>query len=247
MGMRFLNLVTTLAVTLVTGVGAHASEFALEGGSLFSTRFVLSDGSRPNAAEGWNLGAVPTVRAEYWWNEQNPWKFGLVLLPFYFSTDQKLTGDLTVKGQTFNSGQTVNLKYQFHNLRGTAGYRLVDSSTHSFRIGGSLILRYAELDVSDSSKGGKNTNFLAFPLLFLEYQAQLGESLALVLRGDMLPLGLHQGLYDFLLALEWVRLKDSGPSFSTGIRAFWGGFSPNEQGQNNNEISFIGPVLRARF
>jgi len=248
--MRLVNgricLGMTLALVLLLPGRGHGQ--VVEAGGLVSAHFVLSDGTRPNAAARWALGGIPTVRVEQWWKEQERWKFGAVLLPFYFKTDQRLSADLAVKGHEFASGEVVTLKYQFHNLRGTASYRAFSRPRTSFRVGGSLILRYAELNVSDGSQAGKNTNVIAFPLVHLEYRTLVSEQLALLVRGDTLPFGLRQGLYDVLIAVEGAaEARKGGPRFSAGLRFFWGGFSPHEIGQNNNEMVFFGPVLRIGF
>lgn len=221
---------------------------AIEGGALFSSAFELSDGKRANAAEGWKLGVLPTVRAEYWWKKDNPWKFGVVALPFYFRTNQRLTNDLTVEGKNFNAGQNIKLQYQFHNIRGTAAYRLVNKPKSEFRLGASVIVRYANIKITDQTKSVSGTNLIAFPLLFLESRTRLTDTSSLVVRGDTFPTkDIRQGLYDFLVAIEKSSQQAKSRSFSVGVRAFWGGFSPRKVGDNNNEVFFIGPVLRVQF
>jgi hypothetical protein len=208
----------------------------------------LSDGNRANAAEGWDLGVIPTFRGEYWWNADAAWKFGVVALPFAFDTEQTLSNDLAVSGQTFGAGRRVRLNYQFHNVRGTAAYRIAGNEASGIRAGGSLIMRYAELELSDAARRSRNSNLLTFPLLFVESRMRIGDSSSLVVRGDALPFfGLRQGLYDFLVVLEFSGKGANAGSFSAGVRVFRGGFSPREEGQNNNEVAFVGPVLRAVF
>jgi hypothetical protein len=228
---------------------ARAGEFVVEGGGLISPYFVLSDGNRPNAANGWDLGVIPTIRAEYWGNEDEDWKFGASILPFYFSTRQRLSNDLAVEGQRFSEGESIRLRYQFHNVRATAAYRLYAGSSDTFRVGGTLIVRYAEINVASDTRAARNTDTAAFPLVHLEYRRRLSPSLALLVRGDTLPSfsGLRQGLYDFLIGIERADKGRDGTSLSAGLRFFWGGFSPKEEGQNNNEIFFAGPVLRVSF
>jgi hypothetical protein len=237
-----------IALLIAVTSRAHAGEFVVEGGGLISPYFVLSDGNRPNAANGWDLGVVPTIRAEYWGNEGSAWKFGASILPFYFSTRQRLSSDLAVEGERFSEGESIRLRYQFHNVRATAAYRLYAGSSDTFRVGGTLIVRYAEINVASDTRAARNTDIAAFPLLHLEYRKRLSPSLALLVRGDTLPFfGLRQGLYDFLIGIERVEKARDGTSFSAGLRFFWGGFSPKEEGQNNNEIFFAGPVLRMNF
>jgi hypothetical protein len=236
-----------LACLLVNPDRSSANEVLVEAGGLWSPYFVLSDGNRPNAAEDWKLGITPTLRAEYWWNDQESWKFGATLLPFYLKTDQRLSNDLLIDGKNFLKNDQVDVEYQFHNVRGTASYRLHSDEVTTFRLGGSLILRYAEIKVSSQGQTARITNLLAFPLAHLEYRTLVTPNLALLVRGDALPFGLRQGLYDFLIGLEGENSKPGGVQFGGGLRLFWGGFSPEEEGENNNEIFFAGPVFRLKF
>jgi hypothetical protein len=81
----------------------------------------------------------------------------------------------------------------------------------------------------------------------MQYQKLIVPKLALLVRGDTLPLGWHQGLYDFLIGVEEVDSTRQGPQSGGGLRLFWGGYTPRIEGKNNNEIFFIGPVLRLKF
>jgi hypothetical protein len=248
---RFFNSIVS-GVVLLTGLLAipdqsGADEVVVEAGGLWSPYFVLSDGNRPNAAEEWNLGITPTLRAEYWWHEQEGWKFGATLLPFYLKTNQRLSNDLVAQDKTFRKNDQVDVKYQFHNVRGTASYGLHTDEVTTFRLGGSLILRYAEIKISDQNQTARSSGLIAFPLLHVEYQKLMSPNLAFLVRGDTLPLGLRRGLNDFLIGLEEVNSTREGPRWGGGLRLFWGGYTPRIEGKNNNEIFFIGPVLRLKF
>jgi len=150
-----------------------------------------------------------------------------------------------VKGIVFHKGAPATLHYQFHNFRVTGNYLISRGAASTIKLGGSIIARYLNFDVQSQGVSGRNINFIAFPILNFDWEWALDSSKSLHFRIDTFPtLNGIDGLYDALLALKlgkelfWNEI---------GIRAFWGGYSPDEATENNNRIAFIGPVVRVRF
>ncbi|MEQ1881494.1 MAG: hypothetical protein ABL878_11040 [Burkholderiales bacterium] len=94
----------------------------------------------------------------------------MTLLPFYLKTNQRLSNDLVSQDRTFRKDDQVDVEYQFHNVRGTPSYRLHYDEVATIRLGGSLILRYAEINFSDQSQTARSSGLIAFPLVHWEYQ-----------------------------------------------------------------------------
>lgn len=221
------------------------SKFIVEGGAFVLNSFSLSSYGNTNATDDWKLGPKPTVRFEWFTNKNSGWNYGVVAVPIFATFSDNLTSDLNVKGTNFSAGSEAKVTYQFHNLRFTSNYSFFSSGNSFLRIGGSIIARYLNFKVQSQGKSATNVNFIAFPILNIDGQIGLSSNTAIHLRLDTFPTANGvDGLYDFMVGYKMDRVDSY---IEVALRAFWGGYSPDEASENNNRIAFIGPTLRYGF
>lgn len=214
----------------------------LEGGALFPAYFKLSYADSPNAAKNWDINLIPTGRIEYFSDKSKNLSFGVSAVPLYFERREVLRQNLSIGGSYFSQGEPVKLYYDFHTFRGTANYRMVGNEKQYFRLGGTAIARYGELEVLGIGRGGQESAFGVLPAINWElHLSPSGSSWGFIWKGDALPISLKHGFYDMFLGARW---DFSQNAMDIGIRAIWGGYSPGRIGEPNNEVLFIGPVVR---
>jgi len=233
-----------------TDASKPSPTISVEVGSLFTRNFELSGFGQPSATRGWS-GQVPDIRIEYWRGGGNHWKRGWTLQPLDITYRDKLTADFTAKGNTFLSGSDADLRYMFPSLRWTANKRVLTGKNgqDELRFGGSVIIRYADVNFNVNGTGFHDRNLIFFPLLNVEGEKQLTRTASLVTRIDTLPSptgGLFiDGILDGLVAL---RYRDkNGASTDFGFRIFMGGYDPKKPGDYANRINYSALVIRRNF
>ena len=228
---------------------ARVASWEVEAGVLQTMNMEISGYRQGNATEDWE-STDPTFRLEYWWKQEQAWNFGLALQPLYASYEDTIQNDLTAKGQVFRAGDDATLDYQFHTLRFTANYPLLRSADGSYlRLGGSVVARYADIDLKSATASINDTNFLVVPLLNVESDLRLSAKHSLFFRADFLP-GidgdlLRDGLYDTLLAYRMKLERSRKVDF--GVRLFFGGYDPHKADDYANRIFYAGLVGRYEF
>lgn len=226
------------------------TSLSVEVGSLFTRNFELSGFGQPSATSGWS-GQTPDVRIEYWRGGGTQWKRGWTFQPLDITYRDKLTADFTAKGSTFTSGSDTYLRYMFPSVRWTANKRVLtgNNGTDELRFGGSVIIRYADVNFNVNGAGFHDRNLIVFPLLNVEGEKKIGKSMSVFTRVDALPSptgGLFiDGILDGLVAL---RKRDAnGASTDIGLRIFMGGYDPKKAGDYANRINYSALVIRRNF
>ena len=226
------------------------TSLSVEVGSLFTRNFELSGFGQPSATRGWS-GQAPDFRIEYWRGGGTQWKRGWTFQPLDITYRDKLTADFTAKGNTFTSGSDANLRYMFPSVRWTANKRVLtgNNGTDELRFGGSVIVRYADVNFNVSGAGFHDRNLIFFPLLNVEGEKKLGKSMSVFTRVDALPSptgGLFiDGILDGLVALR--KQDANGASTDIGLRIFMGGYDPKKAGDYANRINYSALVIRRNF
>ena len=222
----------------------HRASFVLEGGARIGSSLDTSGPNQPNATQGWT-GTSFQYRAEAWLTRPGALNLGLVLAPFDQSFRGTLSANVDTKGQHLLAGQPGSLNFQFPSGRVTANYPVWARGETELRLGGSVILRYAEQTLRSGQGRIKNVNTLALPLLNIEARTGLGDGFAAVLRADLLPAGNGTGIYDAFYGIR--RPLDDRRAIEVGGRLFAGGFFPNDPKYLNSRVLFNGVVLRVEF
>jgi hypothetical protein len=215
-----------------------------EGGVLTSQKISVSSGANPDATTGWNPGVVPTVRAEYWFNNPDDFDFGITLAPLVFNVSDKLTSDINVSGTNLPKGTFTGFNFQFHNLRLTGNYQVLrwDEGKSNLRLGVTGILNYARFTFTSQNAKAIENDFLAVPILRVDLTQDIGNDKAFIIHGDFLPLSasLDSGFFDFFLGIHFER-------FEPGLRFFWGGFRDEKSSQTSNATFFSSATIRILF
>ena len=226
-----------------------ATSFQVEAGTLFTRNFEISGYGQSNATRGWK-GISPDIRLEYWTGLDRNWKQGFVFQPLDVQYTETLTSDLTTKGQSFTAGRAASLRYMFPSIRWTKTRKILSGREgDELRFGGTVLIRYADVNFSSGSNSFHDRNLIMFPLLNLEGTKHICKSLSLFSRVDFLPsptAGLFlDGLFDGLFAIR--KEQSDGSSYDLGLRLFIGGYDPKTPGEYANRINYSALVLRKNF
>ncbi len=242
-----------LAVTVLTypaGASDTDSHFEVEAGVINTHNFELHGYQQPSATADFTQSA-PDLRLEYWRTQPQSWNYGLVAQPLSVNYSGSLSAPLTYKGKTYEAGEEARVKFQFPTVRGTANYPVfIGHDPDSYvRIGGSLIVRYANIDFQTPSGSFKSVNWIGLPLFNVETSTPLSEHYRVFTRSDFLPSvdgnTLLDGLFDVSVGLRRQINKDS--SLDLGVRLFFGGYDPKKVDDYASRIFYDAIVLRYSF
>ncbi len=235
------------------GINTYSStnsvkSFEVEGGVLQTNNMEIYGYQQESATKGWKSNE-PTVRLEFW-KRSNKWNFGTVFQPLYSSYSGKLSSDLNYNDKIYSKGDNGTLKYQFHTIRQTANYPVLNFVSGGYlRLGASLVARYAQLDFTTNTNSFHSKNFIVLPLLNYELSIPISSRYSFFSRADFLPSPTDNlfldGLYDCLFALKYK--LNNGRSIDGGIRLFFGGYDPKTPNDYANKIFFNAFVLRYNF
>jgi len=246
-GGALVFTIASLLIPLTSAYGSQASQWEAEAGVVQTRQFEISGFKQGNATNGWR-STDSDVRFEYWQRQNDSWNYGGVLQPLYVKYQDRVKSDLNCKGKTFSAGESAELTYQFHSLRGSANYPVVSTASGSsqIRAGYSVILRYAQLDFRGENDSFHDTNLIAFPLINIETTTAISNQFALVSRSDFLPSPdqnfFLDGLFDVMFG---IRSKlESGAAIDAGVRLFFGGYDPKTEDDYANRIFYQAAVVR---
>jgi hypothetical protein len=216
--------------------------FEVEAGALFTNNMLLSGYNQANATSDWDSFA-PTARLEYWSVKKDGWNYGVVAQPLFASYSGTLSSDFNTDESEYKKNESGSLSYQFHTLRGTANYPIVTSADKKsyLRVGGSLVTRYVDIKFKAGQESFQRSGFIAFPVANFEGELFLDSDYSLFTRTDFFPASGGEGLYDSLIA---VRNHFDTSSVDFGVRLFFGGYDPDEEGKFANKIFYTGAVIR---
>ncbi len=246
-------LATTLSLSTAnasSGVNTskRVNQFEVEAGILHTNKIEIQGYQQNIATNGWKSNDI-TARFEYWSKTKDSWNFGTVFQPIYTQYQDTVTSNLNYQKTVFESGSNGTLKFQFHSIRQSANYPVLQSELGYLRLGGSFIVRYAQLDFTAGGNSFSGSGWIAIPLFNVESEIVLTPKYSFFTRSDFLPSptqGLFvDGLYDCLFA---VRSKIGGEkSVDIGVRLFFGGYDPQQAGKYANRIFLSALVARYRF
>jgi len=167
----------------------------------------------------------------------------LLYAPLKFSGEQRFNNDVLFNGVNFPANQLTETQYQFNSYRATY-FREVISQRHLLlRVGGTLKVRDAliELKQSDRKKFKKNVGVVPLVYLYSKYKFDNDFLLTLDFDGLMAPQG---RAFDVALMLGYFFSPTF--QFDVGYRMLEGG-ADNEKVYNFSQINYYFAALQLNF
>lgn len=176
------------------------------------TRFSLSDGA-------FQADPTPIVRVQAGARWGRHAIFG-TFAPVRLRGNGRSGETVLFRGQTFVADEDASARYQFDTYRLTYRYGLVAAPRFELALGGTVLVRDAEIRLAQQGRATAETNVGLVPLVSFRIAGNLGGPLWLALDGDALaaPQGRAE---DVALALE-LRTGE-GLAFRAGYRVLEGG------------------------
>jgi hypothetical protein len=141
------------------------------------TRFRLDDlGSGPNAA----------FRLQYERELMPGHELRAVVAPLVIEERGAFDSAVTFEGETFAAGESIRSKYQFTTYRATYRYSVYDEEEVFLKIGGTVLVRDAQVELESDRRRGLTSNVGVVPLLHLSSGVAVSPDLTILLEGDAL-------------------------------------------------------------
>lgn len=163
--------------------------------------------------------------------------------PLKFSGDKRYSKRINFSGVNFSAGKNTEAEYQFNSYRGTYFYELVSDKNFIFRLGGTLKIRDAsiELKQDDRKKIKKNTGLAPLLYLYSKYKWDNDLLVTLDFDGLMAPQGRA-----FDVALMGGYQFSPSTSLQVGTRLLDGG-ADNENVYNISQTNYYFTTLQVDF
>ena len=231
--LRF-TLLVTFSVLLIANDKALAEQtrwhIGLETGAVWQayndvqipgdtgTRFSLSDltGNDP----------APFVRLELFYDVADRHQLRFLIAPLSYTETGVLNQDVNFDGQSFSAGTSTEATYKFNSYRATYRYKFYEGPKWTWRIGGTLKVRDAEIGLKQGSTSASNSNLGVVPLLNLYGDYQFSDRWSFIVDFDG-------------LASTQGRAIDLGLKVNYDINKNWaigGGLRVLEGGADNDEV-----------
>jgi hypothetical protein len=163
--------------------------------------------------------------------------------PLRFTGDNRYFKNINFNGVNFPAGKNTEAEYQFNSYRGTYFYELVSDKNFLLRLGGTLKIRDAliELKQDDRKKIKKNTGLVPLFYLYSQYKWDNDFLMTLDFDGLMAPQGRA-----FDVALMGGYQFSPSTSLHFGGRILDGG-ADNEKVYNFSQINYYFTALQVDF
>lgn len=218
-------LISTAATSLILEAGYVENTFNKvkidgEKGSLFNLNPALDDDFY------YRLSLIHKLNSSH--------GFRFLYAPLKFNGDKAFSKNINFGGVNFLAGKKTEAEYQFNSYRGTYFFEVVEKENFLLRIGGTLKVRDAKIELTqaDRKKFKKNTGVVPLFYLFSEYRWANGLSLAFDFDGLAAPQGRA-----FDLALMAGYSFTAAYQFNLGFRMLEGGVD-NEKVYNFSQINY---------
>lgn len=151
---RFAGAETGLSVEVEGGAAWQArNDFAVPGDTGTLVRLPQGDVS-------------PAFRASLHWDLGRRFSLRLVAAPLSTATEFVPTSAVVFRGVTFQPGESVTTDYRFDTYRVTGAWRFTPASAWELRVGATLLLRDAAIELSSASARADKANTGVVPLLY---------------------------------------------------------------------------------
>jgi hypothetical protein len=169
--------------------------------------------------------------------------FRLLYAPLKITGDRSYSDNINFQGVQFNANENITTEYQFNSYRGSYFYQLIDEARWIVRIGATLKVRDAkvELKQGSTSKFKKNTGLVPLFYLFSEYKWDHGFRIAFDFDGLAAPQG---RAFDIGLMLGKYIL--SSLHINIGYRVLEGGVD-NEKVYNFSQFNYLFTSIQYDF
>ncbi len=218
-------LISTAATSLILEAGYVENTFNKvkidgEKGSLFNLNPALDDDLY------YRLSLIHKLNSSH--------GFRFLYAPLKFNGDKAFSKNINFGGVNFLAGKKTEAEYQFNSYRGTYFFEVVEKENFLLRIGGTLKVKDAKIELTqaDRKKFKKNTGVVPLFYLFSEYRWANGLSLAFDFDGLAAPQGRA-----FDLALMAGYSFTAAYQFNLGFRMLEGGVD-NDKVYNFSQINY---------
>lgn len=169
--------------------------------------------------------------------------FRLLYAPLKLEGDKVYSKDIKFQGVTFNANEKIYTEYAFNSYRGSYFYQLIDHKDWSLRLGATLKVRDAlvELKQDNVRKFKKNTGLVPLFYLASEYKWDKGFRVALDFDGLAAPQG--RAFDVALMGGFYFTPKFHG---NLGYRMLEGGVD-NEKVYNFSQFNYFFSALQYNF
>ena len=173
----------------------------------------------------------------------SPHGFRLLYAPLKFNGDKRFSKDINFGGVNFISGKKTDVEYSFNSYRGTYFYEVIAEENLLVRLGGTLKIRDAKIELSqdDRKKFKKNTGIVPLFYLYSEYKWDNGFIVAFDFDGLAAPQGRA-----FDMALMGGYAFSPSYQMNLGFRMLEGGVD-NEKVYNFSQINYSFASLQINF
>lgn len=233
-------------IVLISSSWAVASELNLEFGQVENSynkiRIPGDEGTLFNMAPSFDNSNF-YHRISYSHKFQSKHGFRLLYAPLKLEGDKVFSKEIKFQGVTFNANEKTHTEYAFNSYRGSYFYQLVDQKGWSLRLGGTLKIRDAlvELKQDNVRKFKKNTGLVPLFYLASEYNWDNGFRIALDLDGLAAPQG--RAFDVALMGGYYFTSKFHG---SLGYRMLEGGVD-NDKVYNFSQFNYFFSALQYNF
>jgi hypothetical protein len=171
-------------------------------------------------------GPIPFYRLELLYNLTKRQQLRFLIAPLGYTESGVFNEDVNFDGQNFAAGETTEATYQFNTFRATYRYLFHDGPNWHWYVGGTLLLRDAEIALKQGNVSASSTDLGIVPLLNLY--------------GDYRFANKWHFIVDFDgLASPQGRAIDLGLKLNYDIDRHWsvgGGLRVVEGGADNDEV-----------
>jgi len=177
-------------------------------------------GTRFSLTELAGEGPVSAARIEINWSMNERHGFRVLLAPLSYSKTVTIDQPVLFMEQAFNTESDVDASYKFNSWRLGYHYTLKQTTSGSFRIGGTLKVRDAEIRLEQGDTVGATDNIGLVPLFYAAGQYRLNSNWTIGADVDGLAGGRGRAIdagvtLDYSLSPDWriggdVRILDGG-------------------------------------
>jgi len=173
--IRFSVLAFVLSALLMTGSYAQADtqrwNIGLETGAVWQdyndVQIPGDTGTRFSLADLVGDGPLPFFRLELFYDVAKRHQLRFLIAPLGYTETGVLDQDVDFDGQNFSAGQDTEATYKFNSYRATYRYLFYDGPKWSWRVGGTLKIRDAEIALKQGNVSASSTDLGIVPLLNL--------------------------------------------------------------------------------
>jgi len=200
-----------------------------ETGTLFNLRQAL------NSTDYYRLSFIQKFKS--------PSGIRILYAPLKFSGEKSFNNDISFYGVNFLANQTTKTQYQFNSYRGTYFREIISKKNNLLRVGGTLKVRdaFIELSQTDRSKARKSVGIVPLVYIYSKYKFDNNVLMTFDFDGLIAPQG---RAFDVALMLGYY----FNPTFQIdlGYRMLEGG-ADNKKVYNFSQINYYFTALQFNF